>query len=86
MNNLTVLRFHAAWCNPCHSLAKTLTSVLSDFEDINVVNIDIDEDVESVINYKVRSVPTLVLIRDNQEIDRLIGNQNAENLRKFFLQ
>lgn len=83
MNELTLIRFHATWCSPCHGLEKTLASVLPDFSQIKVVDVDIDEDVETVRKYKIRSVPTLVLADGEKEIDRLVGNQNASILKKF---
>lgn len=82
-NIYTVLKFKAPWCSPCKSLAKTLDSVLPEFSNIKVEEIDIDEDVEKSREYKIRSIPTIVMIKDGEEIDRLIGNQTAEQIKKF---
>lgn len=85
MNNdtITALRFHANWCLPCKALEGTLKKVLPEFPNVVLKEIDIDEDVEQAREFKVRSIPTIILLKDNQEIGRLVGNQDSEKVRKF---
>lgn len=82
-NGTTLIKFYAGWCMPCKTLANTLSKILSEFPDIQLKEVNIDDDVEQSREYKIRSIPTLVLVKDGQEIDRLVGNQSVEQLRKF---
>jgi thioredoxin-like negative regulator of GroEL len=50
---------------------------------IKFVSINIDEDVEKAREYRVRSIPTLLLIEDNDEVDRLVGSHSTERVKEF---
>lgn len=75
-------KFWAPWCVPCKSLGIKLHKVLEEYPEVKLEEINIDEDVESAINYKVRSIPTLILIADGKE-KRLIGNCNENEIKEF---
>ena len=66
--NLEVLKFSASWCGPCKVLAQTLAGVEG------ITNIDIDKDMETARKYGIRSVPTMVFLKDGKEIHRQSGN------------
>jgi len=65
---IEVLKFSATWCGPC----KVLANILKDVEGIT--NIDIDKDRETPVKYGIRSVPTLVFLKDGKEVHRQSGN------------
>ena len=66
--NIEVLKFSASWCGPCRVLAQTLKDVEG------ITNIDIDKDMETARKYGIRSVPTLVFLKDGKEVHRQSGN------------
>jgi thioredoxin 1 len=66
--NIEVLKFSASWCGPCRVLAQTLKDVEG------ITNIDIDKDMETARKYGIRSVPTLVFLKDGVEVHRQSGN------------
>ena len=66
--NVEVLKFSATWCGPCRVLAQTLKDVEG------ITNIDIDKDRETPAKYGIRSVPTLVFLKDGKEVHRQSGN------------
>lgn len=66
--NVEVLKFSASWCGPCRVLAQTLKDVEG------ITNIDIDKDMETARKYGIRSVPTMVFLKDGKEIHRQSGN------------
>jgi thioredoxin-like negative regulator of GroEL len=78
MKNLVV--FKASWCQPCKGLSMTLANTEL---NIPVSTIDIDEDIEAVSEYSITSVPTLLLIEDNQVIKRKSGAMTAQQLKDF---
>jgi len=75
-----ILRFTASWCNPCKMLAANLQEVNTDVP-IEVVDIDAFPDVAT--EYRIRSVPTLIMLEEDIEIKRLIGNKSTKELREW---
>jgi len=67
-NKIEILKFSATWCGPCRVLANTLKDVEG------ITNIDIDKDRETPVKYGIRSVPTLVFLKDGKEVHRQSGN------------
>jgi len=66
--SIEVLKFSASWCGPCKVLAQTL----KDVEGITAI--DIDKDMETARKYGIRSVPTMVFLKDGKEVHRQSGN------------
>ena len=66
--SIEVLKFSAAWCGPCRVLAQTLKDV------DGITNIDIEKDQETARKYGIRSVPTMVFLKDGKEVHRQSGN------------
>ena len=71
---ITVLDFTAAWCGPCKTIAPILASLQLEYGSrIRVVEIDVEADPVAAERYGVRSMPTLVLVRDDREVGRTVG-------------
>ena len=72
------LYFSAPWCGPCRMLGPIMSEVDN---TIPVQKINIDEDSATAQQYNVRSIPTVVLLENGQEVKRMIGvKQKAEYL------
>jgi len=76
-----LLKFSASWCGPCKSLAGVMKNV--DFKDVEMKEIDIDEDMDSVKKYGVRGVPTMVLVNNGVEVKRHTGVLMADKIEEF---
>lgn len=80
---MKVLKFYADWCGPC----KALTTVITNAKDkiaITIENVNIDENIFLAQEFKVRSVPTMILVDDSeQELKRHVGLMNEEKLLEF---
>ena len=78
---MKLLKFGAPWCKPCQALDKTLESANLGIE---IEKVDIDQRPECAAEYRVRSVPTLVLLDDDgAEIDRRQGALSLGALLEF---
>ena len=77
----TLLKFYAPWCQPCKSLTGSFKYV--DMKDVELKEVDIDQDTELTKQYAIRSVPTLVLLKDGEEIGRKTGVLMADQLEQF---
>ena len=80
---MKVFKFYADWCGPC----KGLSMVIKGAEDklpLPVVDVNIDENIALAQEFKVRSVPTMIVVDDNEnEIRRQVGAMNEEQLLQF---
>ena len=66
--------FWAAWCGPCRAIAPALEEIATEYSGrLKVVKVDVDENQEISIKYNVRSIPTLLLFKDGQVVETLIG-------------
>jgi thioredoxin 2 len=66
--------FWAAWCAPCRTVAPVLEHVaIQRGGRLKVVKVNIDDNPALAARFAVRSIPTLVVLRGGQEIDRIVG-------------
>jgi|SRR5262245_32915348 len=66
--------FWAEWCGPCQRLAPTVESLAEQYQDkAKVVKLDVDQNNNSATSFGVRGIPTLILFRDGQEVERIVG-------------
>ena len=70
---LEVKRFSAVWCGPCRALAPVMEGIKAEYSDVVFETIDVDTDHEQASKYAIRSVPTVVFVKDGVEVERLVG-------------
>mgnify|MGYP003586578410 CR=1 FL=1 len=75
-----ILKFSASWCQPCKMLAKNLENANL---TIPVEEVDIDEKTDMSVEYKIRGVPTLVMLEDGKEIKRVSGVKSVDELKAW---
>jgi thioredoxin 1 len=73
-----VVDFWATWCGPCRSLAPHLDTLATRFAgQAKVVKINADEHPDVVARYGVRGLPTLLVFKGGQVVDKLVGNPGS---------
>ena len=81
---MRILKFQAAWCTPCKNLSKMMEGMPIPFY---VEEINIDEDREASLLYGIRTVPTLILMdEDNNVVKRVSGIMTKEQLTDWIIQ
>ncbi len=71
---LVLVDFYADWCGPCKMMAPVVAALASEYAGkVKVGKIDVDQNGETAMNYRVMSIPTLVLFKDGKAIDRIEG-------------
>ncbi|MFP4178228.1 MAG: thioredoxin [Acholeplasmataceae bacterium] len=83
---LVVIQYYAVWCGPCQMLKPVLDDLSNDMSDTDFYRIDIDQFREQAIDAGIRSVPTVVLYRDGEEVDRQAGYQPKERIASWITQ
>ena len=73
---ITVKKFYAEWCGPCKMLTPIMEQVQGKFSDVSFESINIDSQFEVAQKYFVRSVPTVIIEKDGQEVQRFAGLQS----------
>lgn len=78
---LVVVDFYATWCGPCKMIGPVLEE-LSNELDIKVVKVDVDEHLEIAKNFAIMSVPTILIYKNNEIVDKLIGFMPKDELKE----
>ena len=81
-NGISLVKFAATWCAPCKIVARTIERVKSEFTDVKFQDVDVDDHPNLAKDYKIRSVPTVILFRNGEEITRVVGSIKVDALRK----
>ncbi|WP_018921664.1 thioredoxin [Salsuginibacillus kocurii] len=73
--------FWAPWCGPCKMIAPVLEEIDSEMgDDIKIAKLDVDENQETAGKYGVMSIPTLMIFKDGEVVEQVVGFQPKENL------
>lgn len=81
-NELTLVDFFTTWCGPCRMLAP----VLEQIESVDVIKVDVEEERELGMKFQINVVPTLVLLKNKQEVSRKQGYMDLDELNNWINQ
>ena len=65
--------FWAPWCGPCRVIAPSLEEINEERENLRVVKLNVDENQVTAARYDVMSIPTLILFKNDEAANRIIG-------------
>lgn len=70
---IVLVDFYGTWCPPCKELAPIVEEFAKEHTNIKVLKVNVDENQELAINYRIMNVPTLLVIKDGELIKTSIG-------------
>ena len=65
--------FWASWCGPCRMVSPIVDEIAEENSDIKVCKVNVDEEQELAAEYKVMSIPTLMVFRDGKIANQMVG-------------
>ncbi|KAI3793971.1 hypothetical protein L1987_36595 [Smallanthus sonchifolius] len=80
---LMVVDFSASWCGPCKVLEPFIRSLSSKYQEIDFIKIDVDELQDVAQQFGVQAMPTLVLLKQGNEVERVVGAKKDELEKKI---
>lgn len=80
---LVVIDLWATWCGPCLMLAPTIDELEKEMPEVKFCKINVDDERELAMQFKIQSIPTVALVKDNTFVDMSVGLVPKEKLKKF---
>jgi|TARA_B100000902_G_C26788223_1_gene658502 thioredoxin 1 len=76
-----LIDFWAAWCGPCKAIAPVIEEIAGDYTGkVKVGKVDVDSNQNTAMNYGVRSIPTLLIIKDGKVVNQIVGAVPKANI------
>lgn len=71
--------FWAPWCGPCQMLGPVIEEISTEIKDIKVVKVNVDEAQEVSTKYNVTGIPTVILFKDGQVVETIVGFRQKQD-------
>ena len=82
-SGLTLVDFWAEWCGPCVALAPAIDELAETYEgQVKVSKMDVDSNHNIPAQYGIRGIPTVILFKDGEPVDRFTGN-NPQQIKEM---
>ena len=76
--------FWAAWCQPCRIIAPHVDQVAQDYAGrAKVVKLNVDDNRETSARYSIRGIPTLLVFKDGEVKDQIVGAATRDNIARL---
>ena len=73
--------FWAVWCGPCQMMAPILHELETEMPDVQIGKVNVDEQMDLARQFRVVSIPTLIIFKNGQEVRRMVGVTSKEELK-----
>ena len=78
-----LIDFWAVWCGPCKAIAPVIEEIAVEYDGkVKVGKLDVDQNQKTAMQYGVRSIPTILIIKSGEVVSQIIGAVPKENIIK----
>jgi thioredoxin 1 len=78
---VTVIDFWAEWCGPCRMVAPIIDQLADEYQDkVKIGKVDVDSNVQVSMKYGIRSIPTILILRDGEVVEKHVGTISKKAL------
>lgn len=78
---LVLVDVHAVWCNPCRIISPIIDQISNEFyQKVSVGKLEADKNRETLVNLNVRNIPTILLYKNGEVVDKSVGGVSREKL------
>ncbi|MCB0532379.1 MAG: thioredoxin [Saprospiraceae bacterium] len=82
-DKVTFIDLWAEWCGPCRLMSPVVEELAAEYKDRAVIGkLNVDDNPETPMNYNVRGIPTFLLFKNGQLVDKIVGAQSKKSLQE----
>jgi thioredoxin 1 len=78
--------FWAPWCGPCRMIAPVLEQLATENGGVKIVKVNVDDSPNTAAGFGISSIPTIMLFKDGQVVERFVGVQPKQRLQEAITQ
>jgi thioredoxin 1 len=83
-DKLVAVKFWASWCGPCKQMNPSIKKIEEEFPNVKFLSVEIEQVPEIAQRFRIKSLPSILLLKDGQEVKRINGLVLMDPLRKAF--
>lgn len=82
-NEYKLFDFSAGWCSPCKTMAPIIKEAIKSVDNVELIVVDVDKEPDLARTFKVRSIPMLVLVKDDEVVKTMVGLRSIKEVKEF---
>ncbi len=76
--------FWASWCGPCRMVVPIVEQIAEEYPEYKVVKVNVDEEQELAAQFGVMSIPTLMVVKNGEVVNKSVGAKNKKQILAMF--